>query len=93
MSGFALGSARQAIDATRAWGGDPAAAVSALATAIAILEGIGFPSSLEKLRVTKPQRLLPVRNVRLLRNRYTAFDLAYELGQEAELLAAIAAAA
>ena len=64
-----------------------------LATAIAILEGVGFPFSLEKLRVTKPQRLLPVRNVRLLRNRYTAFDLAHELGREGELLAAIAAAA
>ena len=43
--------------------------------------------------MTKPQRLLPVRNVRLLRNRYSAFDLAYELGREGELLAAIAAAA
>jgi len=64
-----------------------------LATAIAILEDVGFPFSLEKLRVTKPQRLLPIRNVRLLRNRYSAFDLAYELGREGELLAAIAAAA
>ena len=42
--------------------------------------------------MTKPQRLLPVRNVRLLRNRYSAFDLAHELGREGELLEAIAPA-
>jgi glycerol-1-phosphate dehydrogenase [NAD(P)+] len=64
-----------------------------LADAIKVLEALGFPFSLQTLRIAEPQRLLPVRNVRLLRNRYTAFDLAYELGREDELLAAIAAAA
>jgi glycerol-1-phosphate dehydrogenase [NAD(P)+] len=64
-----------------------------LAAAVQTLEGIGFPFSLETLRMAKSQRLLPVRNVRLLRDRYTAFDLAHELGREGELLAAIAAGA
>jgi glycerol-1-phosphate dehydrogenase [NAD(P)+] len=64
-----------------------------LAAAIESLELLGFPFSLETLRIAKPQRLLPVRNVRLLRDRYTAFDLAHELGDEGELLAAIAAGA
>jgi glycerol-1-phosphate dehydrogenase [NAD(P)+] len=64
-----------------------------LAAAIETLERLGFPFSLETLGIAKPERLLPVRNVRLLRDRYTAFDLAHELGAEGELLAAIAAAA
>jgi len=61
-----------------------------LATAIGTLQGLGFPFSLETLRIADSQRLLPVRNARLLRDRYTAFDLAHELGREGELLAAIA---
>src|SRR5437867_6329836 len=64
-----------------------------LAKAVETLEGLGFPFSLETLRIAEPQRLLPVRNVRLLRDRYTAFDLAHELGREGELLDSIAAGA
>jgi len=64
-----------------------------LAEAMESLEGLGFPFSLETLRIAEPQRLLPVRNVRLLRDRYTAFDLAHELGREGELLDSIAAGA
>jgi glycerol-1-phosphate dehydrogenase [NAD(P)+] len=64
-----------------------------LAKAVETLDGLGFPFSLEKLRIAEPRRLLPVRNVRLLRDRYTAFDLAHELGRDAELFAAIAAGA
>jgi glycerol-1-phosphate dehydrogenase [NAD(P)+] len=64
-----------------------------LAKAVGTLEGLGFPFSLETLRITESQRLLPVRNVRLLRDRYTAFDLAHELGREGDLFAAIAAGA
>jgi glycerol-1-phosphate dehydrogenase [NAD(P)+] len=64
-----------------------------LGAAVETLEGFGFPFSLETLRMAKTQRLLPVRNVRLLRNRYSAFDLAHELGLEGELLASIAAGA
>ena len=62
-----------------------------LAKAIDTLDGLGFPFSFQTLRIAEPQRLLPVRNVRLLRDRYTAFDLAHELGREGELLAAVAA--
>jgi len=64
-----------------------------LAKAVEVLEALGFPFSLQTLRIAEPQRLLPVRNVRLLRDRYTAFDLAHELGRESELLAAVAAGA
>jgi glycerol-1-phosphate dehydrogenase [NAD(P)+] len=59
--------------------------------AIRLLEGLGFPS-LGALGIPEAQRMLAVRNVRLLRNRYTSFDLAYELGLEKEMAAAIAAA-
>ena len=62
-----------------------------LSEAIRLLEGLGFPS-LGALRIPEAQRLLPVRNVRLLRDRYTSFDLSYELGMEREIVAAIAAA-
>ena len=62
-----------------------------LSAAIRLLEGLGFPS-LGALRIPEAQRLLPVRNVRLLRHRYTSFDLAYELGMEREIVAAIALA-
>jgi hypothetical protein len=64
-----------------------------LAKAVETLEGLGFPFSLETLRIRESQRLLPVRNVRVLRDRYTAFDLAHELGREGDLFAAIAAGA
>src|SRR6266404_2818020 len=64
-----------------------------LAKAVETLEGLGFPFSLQTLRIAQPQRLLPVRNVRLLRDRYTTFDLAHELGREGELLAAVVAGA
>jgi len=33
--------------------------------------------------------MLPARNVRLLRSRYSTFDLAYELGTDGEIFAAI----
>jgi glycerol-1-phosphate dehydrogenase [NAD(P)+] len=62
-----------------------------LSEALHLLEGLGFPS-LGALRIPEVQRLLPVRNVRLLRDRYTSFDLACELGMEREMVAAIAAA-
>ncbi len=56
-----------------------------LGQAIRVLDGLGFPFSLDELGIAEPLRLLPVRNVRLLRDRYTTFDLAYELGREGEL--------
>jgi hypothetical protein len=57
--------------------------------AMGLLAGLGFPFALEELRIAERYRLLPVRNVRVLRNRYTTFDLAHELGREDALFAAI----
>jgi glycerol-1-phosphate dehydrogenase [NAD(P)+] len=62
-----------------------------LSEAVRLLEGLGFPFSLGELGIAEPCRMLPVRNLRLLRNRYTTFDLAYELGREEELVGTIAA--
>jgi glycerol-1-phosphate dehydrogenase [NAD(P)+] len=60
-----------------------------LSDAMGLLAGLGFPFALEELRIAERYRLLPVRNVRVLRNRYTTFDLAHELGREDALFAAI----
>jgi glycerol-1-phosphate dehydrogenase [NAD(P)+] len=51
-----------------------------LALAVELLEGIGFPFSLEELGLEREDAFLPFRNIRLLRRRYTTFDLAYDLG-------------
>jgi glycerol-1-phosphate dehydrogenase [NAD(P)+] len=61
-----------------------------LGRAVDVIAELGFPFDLDALGIAPPLRLLPVRNVRLLRARYTTFDLAYELGREDELVAAIA---
>ena len=53
-----------------------------LASAVEILEGIGFPFSLAELGLQPEDVLLPFRNIRLLRRRYSTFDLAYDLGLE-----------
>lgn len=60
--------------------------------AIAALEALGFPFSLEALGIPPALRLVPVRNVRLLRNRYGSFDLAHDLGEDEALLGPIARA-
>ena len=65
--------------------------LASLSEAIRLLEGLGFPF-LGALRIPEAHRMVPVRNVRLLRDRYTSFDLAYELGIEREMVAAIASA-
>jgi glycerol-1-phosphate dehydrogenase [NAD(P)+] len=57
-----------------------------LALAARILESLDFPFTLRKLGIEKEFGNLAVRNVRLLRNRYTTFQLAYELGNESELI-------
>jgi glycerol-1-phosphate dehydrogenase [NAD(P)+] len=62
-----------------------------LAGAIAVLERLGFPFALDALGVAAPLRLPPVRCARLLRDRYTTFDLAHELGVEDDLFDAVAA--
>jgi len=62
-----------------------------LSDAVRLLHELGLPS-VDDLGIPDDQRLLPVRNVRLLRNRYSSFDLAYELGMERALIDAIAGA-
>ena len=62
-----------------------------LAGAIDLLDRLGFPFALDDLGVAAPLRLPPVRCARLLRDRYTTFDLAHELGVEAALFDAVAA--
>jgi glycerol-1-phosphate dehydrogenase [NAD(P)+] len=57
-----------------------AAMLGELASAVEILEGIGFPFTLEELELRPQDFLLPFRNIRLLRRRYSTFDLAYDLG-------------
>lgn len=64
-----------------------------LVAAIRVLEGLGFPFSSRTLGILPADRLRPVPFVRLLRNRYTTFDLAYELGNEDALLGPILASA
>jgi glycerol-1-phosphate dehydrogenase [NAD(P)+] len=59
--------------------------LSELGSAVQTLEGIGFPFSLIDLGIDAEAALLPFRNVRLLRRRYSSFDLAYELGLEGVL--------
>ncbi len=53
-----------------------------LAAAVTTLEGIGYPFSHAELGIDAAYVLLPFRSARLLRRRYTGFDLAYELGLE-----------
>jgi len=62
-----------------------------LAGAVTTLEGIGYPFSPAELCIDVSYVLLPFRNARLLRKRYTGFDLAYELGLENVLAEAGAA--
>jgi glycerol-1-phosphate dehydrogenase [NAD(P)+] len=56
-----------------------------LASAVELLEGIGFPFSLGELGLDGQDAFLPFRNIRLLRRRYSTFDLAYDVGLEAEM--------
>ncbi len=56
--------------------------------AVAMLESLGYPFSPRELGLDRAQMLLPFRNVRLLRRRYSGFDLAYELGVEPVILEA-----
>jgi len=50
-----------------------------LSAAVDLLDGIGFPFSLDELGIEREDALLPFRNIRLLRRRYSTFDLAYDL--------------
>jgi glycerol-1-phosphate dehydrogenase [NAD(P)+] len=59
-----------------------------LSAAVDLLGGIGFPFALEELGVGSEDALLPFRNIRLLRQRYSTFDLAYDLGLDDVIQAA-----
>ncbi|HTP58290.1 MAG TPA: hypothetical protein VMM82_05190, partial [Spirochaetia bacterium] len=48
--------------------------------AVQILHALDYPLSFGTLGIPEADVLLPLRNVRLLRQRYSSFDLAYELG-------------
>ncbi|MGA2766408.1 MAG: iron-containing alcohol dehydrogenase [Spirochaetia bacterium] len=60
-------------------------AVQELASGVEVLETLGFPFSPVQLGISTALCLLPCRNVRLLRSRYSTFDLAYELGMEDQI--------
>jgi glycerol-1-phosphate dehydrogenase [NAD(P)+] len=62
-----------------------------LAGAVGTLERLGFPFSPAQLGIADPWLHLGARHARLLRDRYTSFDLAHDLGLEAELAAAVEA--
>jgi glycerol-1-phosphate dehydrogenase [NAD(P)+] len=66
-----------------------AEAVGELASGVETLQGMSYPFSLDALEVSRDLRFLPVRNIRFLRNRYSTFTLAYELGKEEELASAV----
>ena len=57
-------------------------ALDELAAAIDLLDSMSYPFSPAELGLSAEQCLLPARNVRFLRARYSTFDLAYELGLE-----------
>jgi glycerol-1-phosphate dehydrogenase [NAD(P)+] len=56
------------------------------------LDGLEYPFGLRDLRIPPESAYLPLRNIRFLRRRYSAFELAYELGIEEVLRGAAAAA-
>jgi glycerol-1-phosphate dehydrogenase [NAD(P)+] len=56
-----------------------------LSEAVRLMEGIGFPFTLAELGVPEEAAMTAIRNVGLLRHRYSAFDLADELGLSAEV--------
>jgi glycerol-1-phosphate dehydrogenase [NAD(P)+] len=56
-----------------------------LAATVEVLASIGFPFSLKEVGLQPQDVMLPFRNIRLLRRRYSTFDLAYDLGLDAEL--------
>jgi len=56
-----------------------------LSGAVELLAALDYPFSPRELGISDELCLLPCRNARLLRSRYSTFDLAHELGLESEL--------
>jgi len=63
-----------------------------LGEAVRLLEGLDYPFDLAELGVPREAAATAVRNVSLLRHRYSFFDLAYELGLSDEMREAAEAA-
>lgn len=59
--------------------------LSEMDAAVGFLQDTHYPLSLAEVGIAREAALLPLRNVRLLRRRYSGFDLAYELGAESIL--------
>ncbi len=57
-----------------------------LAAAVETLESMHYPFSFELLGLRREDVMLPFRNVRVLRRRYSGFDLAYELGLDSLMI-------
>ena len=53
-----------------------------LSAAVDTLESMGYPFAPSELGINQDLLLLPFRNVRILRRRYSGFDLAWEVGLE-----------
>ena len=51
-----------------------------MGVAVQSLESMDYPFAPATLGIDKEAVLLPLRNIRLLRGRYSSFDLAWELG-------------
>ncbi len=60
-----------------------------LAAAVETLRTLGFPFSPRELGISRQMCMLPSRSVRLLRSRYSTFDLGWELGTGEEIVGAI----
>ncbi len=56
-----------------------------LSEAVQVLEALGYPFALGELGIPADAAVMAVRNVGLLRHRYSCFDLAYELGLSREM--------
>lgn len=63
-----------------------------LSSAVETLRTLGFPFAPRELGISPEMCMLPSRSVRLLRSRYSTFDLGWELGTGGEIVEAIEAA-
>jgi glycerol-1-phosphate dehydrogenase [NAD(P)+] len=57
-------------------------ALEELSAGVDTLESLGYPFAPSELGISRELLLLPFNNVRILRRRYSGFDLAWELGLE-----------
>jgi hypothetical protein len=60
-----------------------------LSSAVETLRALGLPFTPRELGISREMCMLPSRSVRLLRSRYSTFDLGWELGTGGEIVRAI----